>query len=232
MKKICFLFVLLFSMQLSLEAQHTVSRNFRHEVLLETAMGDIRLQLYNETPLHRDNFLKLVKKKKLDGELFHRVIRDFMIQSGDPYSKKAKSGEMLGEHQDGKDFSAEILYPHFYHKRGALAAARQPDDVNPKHKSSGSQFYIVWGHQWSASQLDAYEKKRDSISSDSTFRFTPEIRKTYEEVGGTPFLDGQYTVFGEVVDGLDVVDKIQQVETDKNDRPVADIRIVRAFVEK
>lgn len=232
MKKICFLFVLLFSMQLSLEAQHTVSRNFRHEVLLETTMGDIRLQLYNETPLHRDNFLKLVKKKKLDGELFHRVIRNFMIQSGDPYSKKAKSGEMLGEHQDGKDFSAEILYPHFYHKRGALAAARQPDDVNPKHKSSGSQFYIVWGHQWSASQLDAYEKKRDSISSDSTFRFIPEIRKTYEEVGGTPFLDGQYTVFGEVVDGLDVVDKIQQVETDKNDRPVADIRIVRAFVEK
>ena len=232
MRKICFLFVLLFMVQQLLKAQQTMNTPPRHEVLLETTMGNIRLQLYNETPLHRDNFLKLVKAKKFDGELFHRVIKDFMIQSGDPYSKKAKSGEMLGEHQDGKDFTAEILFPLFYHKRGALAAARQPDNINPKRKSSGSQFYIVWGHKWSDSQLNSYEKKRDSLSNDTAFKFTPEMRKTYKQIGGTPFLDGQYTVFGEVVDGLDVVDHIQQAETDKNDRPVSDIRIIRATIEK
>ena len=232
MRKICFLFVLLLMVQQLLKAQQPLNTVPRHEVLLETTMGNIRLQLYNETPLHRDNFLKLVKAKKFDGELFHRVIKDFMIQSGDPYSKKAKSGEMLGEHQDGKDFTAEILFPLFYHKRGALAAARQPDNINPKRKSSGSQFYIVWGHKWSDSQLNSYEKKRDSLSNDTAFKFTPEMRKTYKQIGGTPFLDGQYTVFGEVVDGLDVVDHIQQAETDKNDRPVSDIRIIRATIEK
>lgn len=203
----------------------------RTEVLLQTSMGNVRIQLYNETPKHRDNFLKIVNTKQMDGMLFHRVVKDFMIQTGDPDSKKAKPGQVLGNHQIGKDFPAEIIYPQFFHKRGALAAARQPDNENPDKKSSGSQFYIVWGKKFSEHQLNFYQSVIDTVTNFKV-KFTPEIRKVYQEVGGTPFLDGQYTVFGEVTEGLEVIDRIQQVEVDAWSRPKEDVKIIKAYVVK
>lgn len=203
----------------------------RTEVLLQTSMGNIRIQLYNETPKHRDNFLKIVNSKQMDGMLFHRVVKDFMIQTGDPDSRKAKPGQVLGNHQIGKDFPAEIIYPQFFHKRGALAAARQPDNENPDKKSSGSQFYIVWGKKFSEHQLNFYQSVIDTVTNFKV-KFTPEIRKVYQEVGGTPFLDGQYTVFGEVTEGLEVIDRIQQVEVDAWSRPKEDVKIIKAYVVK
>ena len=203
----------------------------RTEVLLQTSMGNVRIQLYNETPKHRDNFLKIVNSKQMDGMLFHRVVKDFMIQTGDPDSRKAKPGQVLGNHQIGKDFPAEIIYPQFFHKRGALAAARQPDNENPDKKSSGSQFYIVWGKKFSEHQLNFYQSVIDTVTNFKV-KFTPEIRKVYQEVGGTPFLDGQYTVFGEVTEGLEVIDRIQQVEVDAWSRPKEDVKIIKAYVVK
>ncbi|OYP53373.1 peptidylprolyl isomerase [Segatella bryantii] len=203
----------------------------RTEVLLQTSMGNVRIQLYNETPKHRDNFLKIVNSKQMDGMLFHRVVKDFMIQTGDPDSRKAKPGQVLGNHQIGKDFPAEIIYPQFFHKRGALAAARQPDKENPDKKSSGSQFYIVWGKKFSEHQLNFYQSVIDTVTNFKV-KFTPEIRKVYQEVGGTPFLDGQYTVFGEVTEGLEVIDRIQQVEVDAWSRPKEDVKIIKAYVVK
>lgn len=203
----------------------------RTEVLLQTSMGNVRIQLYNETPKHRDNFLKIVNTKQMDGMLFHRVVKDFMIQTGDPDSRKAKPGQVLGNHQIGKDFPAEIIYPQFFHKRGALAAARQPDNENPDKKSSGSQFYIVWGKKFSEHQLNFYQSVIDTVTNFKV-KFTPEIRKVYQEVGDTPFLDGQYTVFGEVTEGLEVIDRIQQVEVDAWSRPKEDVKIIKAYVVK
>ncbi len=203
----------------------------RTEVLLQTSMGNVRIQLYNETPKHRDNFLKIINSKQMDGMLFHRVVKDFMIQTGDPDSRKAKPGQVLGNHQIGKDFPAEIIYPQFFHKRGALAAARQPDNENPDKKSSGSQFYIVWGKKFSEHQLNFYQSVIDTVTNFKV-KFTPEIRKVYQEVGGTPFLDGQYTVFGEVTEGLEVIDRIQQVEVDAWSRPKEDVKIIKAYVVK
>ena len=203
----------------------------RTEVLLQTSMGNVRIQLYNETPKHRDNFLKIVNSKQMDGMLFHRVVKDFMIQTGDPDSRKAKPGQVLGNHQIGKDFPAEIIYPQFFLKRGALAAARQPDNENPDKKSSGSQFYIVWGKKFSEHQLNFYQSVIDTVTNFKV-KFTPEIRKVYQEVGGTPFLDGQYTVFGEVTEGLEVIDRIQQVEVDAWSRPKEDVKIIKAYVVK
>jgi peptidyl-prolyl cis-trans isomerase B (cyclophilin B) len=203
----------------------------RTEVLLQTSMGNVRIQLYNETPKHRDNFLKIVNSKQMDGMLFHRVVKDFMIQTGDPDSRKAKPGQVLGNHQIGKDFPAEIIYPQFFHKRGALAAARQPDNENPDKKSSGSQFYIVWGKKFSEHQLNFYQSVIDTVTNFKV-KFTPKIRKVYQEVGGTPFLDGQYTVFGEVTEGLEVIDRIQQVEVDAWSRPKEDVKIIKAYVVK
>ena len=226
MKKVILAFGLLL-VQLSVYSQSMK----RTEVLLQTSMGNVRIQLYNETPKHRDNFLKIVNSKQMDGMLFHRVVKDFMIQTGDPDSRKAKPGQVLGNHQIGKDFPAEIIYPQFFHKRGALAAARQPDNENPDKKSSGSQFYIVWGKKFSEHQLNFYQSVIDTVTNFKV-KFTPEIRKVYQEVGGTPFLDGQYTVFGEVTEGLEVIDRIQQVEVDAWSRPKEDVKIIKAYVVK
>lgn len=202
----------------------------RPEVLIKTTMGDIRVQLYNETPLHRDNFLKLIRDHQFyDSLLFHRVIPDFMIQAGDPYSKNAKKGELLGDHSLDYNIPAEIRLPQIYHKRGALAAAREPDDVNPNHESSSSQFYIVYGKKQTDAALAKQQHRLDSIFNDS-IKMTPEMIEQYKTVGGTPHLDGGYTVFGEVVDGMDVVDKIQRVARDENDRPVGDVRIIKATI--
>lgn len=244
------------------------------QILFKTTMGDIRVKLYNETAAHRDNFVKLVGEHYFDSVLFHRVIRDFMVQAGDPDSKGAPKGARLGAGGPDYTIPAEFVYPRYFHKRGALSAARQADQVNPERRSSGSQFYIVTGKKYSANELRGMERqllqqerqsvfnslcmeKRDliirmqqeqdndglrklqdelNLKMDSIiaarggFRFTDEQIDVYCKEGGTPFLDNQYTVFGEVVEGMDVVDSIQKVRTDSSDRPVDDVMIISAEI--
>ena len=200
-------------------------------VVMETTMGTIELKLYEETPLHRDNFIKLVKENAFDSLLFHRVIQDFMIQGGDPDSKHAAPGVLLGEGDRPYTLPAEFrLEQGIYHRRGVIASAREGDDVNPEQRSSAMQFYIVWGKIFDDEGLDKVQERLDQRTNGSV-RLTPEMRKVYKTVGGTPHLDGQYTVWGEVVDGLDVVDAIQRVPTDDNDRPLEDVRILRTYVK-
>lgn len=240
---------------------------------LETTMGPIKIKLYDDTPQHRDNFVKLVKEGFYDGVLFHRVINDFMVQTGDPDSKEAQPGQMLGGGDPGYTLPAEIIYPKHYHKYGALAAARTGDNVNPERRSSSSQFYIVTGRKASQMELDRmaeravvgerqelfrklFEQNKDSIKAmgdrgdreammelrqqmiDSVEKSVParplpqEMAQDYLTLGGTPHLDNQYTVFGEVVSGMETVEKIQKEETDGNDRPKEDVRIIKATIEK
>lgn len=245
-------------------------------IKIHTTLGDITVRLYDETPKHRDNFLKLVKEGFFDGTLFHRVIKDFMIQGGDPESKGAPKGKSLGTGDTGYTIPAEFVYPKYFHKRGALSAARLGDEVNPNRESSGCQFYIVWGKVYKPQELKQMERQlemqqeqtifntlakeyRDEIMSlrrnrdrvglqqlqdklvEETQRkskemgkptFTEEQVKAYTTIGGTPFLDNQYTVFGEVVDGLDVVEKIQNVETARDDRPKDDVTMTMTVVEE
>ena len=244
-------------------------------VLIETSLGNIKVKLYNDTPLHRDNFVKLVKEGFYNDLLFHRVIKNFMIQGGDPESKNAPAGKQLGVGGPGYTIPAEIQYPARFHKRGVLSAARQGDEVNPDKNSSGSQFYIVWGDVYSDGKLDALEKQLTQMQEQKIFNIlavqhrseimklrknrdqeglytlqeelikqtqakmmeqgpvmlTSEQRETYKTIGGTPHLDGDYTVFGEVIEGLDVVDKIQNVNTGKADRPVQDVSMKMKIIE-
>lgn len=243
------------------------------KIELKTSLGDIIIGLYKETPKHHDNFVKLVKEGYYDGVLFHRVINQFMIQTGDGDSKTAKPGQMLGTGDPGYTVEAEFVYPKFFHKRGALAAARTADQVNPERRSSGSQFYIVTGKKYNEQQLMQMEHQMDMMNKQNIFQakaaayrdelkklmmakdtaavealrqqliaeteaeaaknpvgFTPEQREAYSTVGGTPHLDNQYTVFGEVLEGMDVVAKIEGVATDRNDRPNEDIKIISAKV--
>lgn len=193
-------------------------------VELKTSLGDIKVELFNDMPRHRDNFLKLVNDGVYDGVLFHRVINDFMVQTGDPKSKSASPGQPLGDGDLGYTIEAEIDYPRHYHKYGALAAARQGDAVNPEKRSSASQFYIVTGHKFSIPQIEAMMRRNPA-------KVMPQnVVDDYVNLGGTPHLDGGYTVFGQVVDGMDVVEKIQKAETDPYDRPREDIRIISAKV--
>lgn len=203
----------------------------RREVELVTDSGTIRIALYNETPLHRDNFLKHVQNGDYNGVLFHRVIKNFMVQAGDLASKTAKVGQMLGDTPEAYSIPAEICFPKLYHKRGALAAAREGDNVNPERASSSTQFYIVWGQKFSDQQLEWAQSRIDKYT-DGKAKLTPELCETYKTLGGTPHLDGSYTVFGEVLEGLEIVEKIQYAATDDNDRPINDIRIVTAKVIK
>lgn len=239
------------------------------KVEIKTTLGDIVVALYDETPLHRDNFLKLVKEHYYDSVLFHRVIKDFMIQTGDGTSKHAGPDAMLGSGDMGYTIPAEFVYPKYFHKRGALAAARTGDQVNPQRASSGSQFYIVTGKVYDQPTLDTMQERMVNMKKNDIFRslaeknrdkiialqqakdeaglraleqqlvaemeaeyaqhptsLTAEQIQAYTTVGGTPHLDGQYTVFGEVLEGMDVVDKIQNVETGRADRPKTDIRIL------
>lgn len=203
----------------------------RHEVLLETSKGNIKVVLYNETPLHRDNFLKLVRSGFYDGLLFHRVIDKFMIQTGDSASRHAKPGELLGDSPEGYTVPAEIRFPQLYHKRGVLGAAREGDDVNPERASSASQFYIVYGNRFTDEWLDKVQQRLDENTKGKVV-LPGYLREIYKKQGGTPHLDGQYTVFGEVLEGIDVVRDIEWVETDANDRPVEDVKIIKATVIK
>ncbi len=180
--------------------------------VIETDFGTMKVLLYNSTPKHRDNFIKLAEEGYFDDLLFHRVIPNFMIQGGDPDSKNAQPGQILGMGGPGYLIDPEIGAPH---KRGALAAAQAP---NPDKKSSGSQFYIVHGQTWDDQVLNNIERQNN-------ITFSPEDRQMYKEIGGSPFLDGNYTVFGEIVEGMDVVDKIAAQNTGPNDRPVQDIRM-------
>ncbi|MDP2422967.1 MAG: peptidylprolyl isomerase [Bacteroidales bacterium] len=183
-------------------------------VLIQTDMGDITLKLYNETPLHRNNFVKLVKDGYYNGSIFHRIIKEFMIQGG---------GGATGSQDPGYTIPAEFIQKH-YHKKGALAAARMGDQVNPKKESSGSQFYIVHGRIFPAEQLTALGQRSGKT-------FTEEQIEVYSTIGGSPHLDGDYTVFGEVVSGLDVIDRIAAVPTGQADRPVTEIKMKMKILE-
>lgn len=192
-------------------------------VRIETTLGNIVVRLYDATPVHRDNFTKLVREGYYDGTLFHRVIKDFMIQGGNPRSKGSAADMPLGE--GSPDYTLE---PEFrkglFHKRGALAAAREGDKTNPERRSSGSQFYIVWGRTFSPRQMEYLADKMRAESPEDG-GWTEEQQRTYATVGGSPHLDGKYTVFGEVEEGLDVVEKIQNAPTGPNDRPLEDIEV-------
>lgn len=193
------------------------------KVLISTSFGDIKIRLYDETPQHRDNFIKLVSEGYYDGTLFHRVINQFMIQGGDPDSKGAKSDAILGNGGPGYTIPAEFV-SKYIHKKGVIAAAREGDNVNPSKASSGSQFYIVQGKKFTDAELDI-------IASRTGHAFTKEERDVYKTIGGAPHLDGNYTVFGEVYEGLDVVDKIAAVKTGYADRPVEDIKMTVKIIE-
>lgn len=239
------------------------------KVEVETTLGTFTVLLYGDTPRHRDNFLKLVREGYYNGTLFHRVINEFMVQAGDPDSRTAKPGQQLGAGGPDYKIDAEIVYPKHFHKRGALAAARQGDQVNPARQSSGSQFYVVTGKKLGEGEIAGMEQymqqarrqeifngkvqehraeimqmqqtadhdglkalqqrliaETDSEAAANPARLTPEQRAAYTTEGGTPHLDGQYTVFGEVVSGMDVIDKIEKVPTGAGDRPREDVRII------
>ena len=241
------------------------------KVLIQTTEGDVTVKLYNETPLHRNNFIKLVESNVYDSVLFHRVISEFMIQGGDPNSKKAQPDVMLGNGDVGYKIPAEFKIPELFHKKGALAAAREGDNVNPEKASSGCQFYIVVGKTFTDKDLDLMQLNRkqkirsqylqkmmdekqnqaetyknvqdfdklkalkdsimtiveEKLKSDSSYIFTPAQREVYKTTGGTPHLDGNYTVFGEIISGMEVVEKISKVKTNSADRPLENIRILK-----
>ena len=191
-------------------------------VIISTSLGDIKVKLYNETPYHRDNFLKLAKEAYYDNTLFHRVIKGFMIQGGDPDSKNATPEQSLGMGGPGYTLPAEIN-PNLFHKKGALSAARTGDQMNPQRRSSGSQFYVVQGKTYTDEELKQMEARG--------FVFSDAQKTAYKTIGGTPFLDAQYTVFGEVVEGLDVLDKIAATETKPGDRSAKDVKMTVKIVE-
>ena len=201
----------------------------RAEVEFQTTEGNIRIALFNETPQHRDNFMKLVRMEFYDSLLFHRVIKDFMIQGGDLHSKHAEPGKFLGEGELDYTIEPEFRLPQIYHRRGVIASARESDRVNPERRSGAAQFYIVWGKVFDDKRLAKVQERLDSATNGQV-KLTPEMIETYKTVGGTPHLDGQYTVFGEVTQGLDIVERIIQVETDKNDRPLKDVRILKVKI--
>lgn len=193
-------------------------------IKMETTQGVITIKLYNETPLHRDNFLKMVKSHAYDSLLFHRVINHFMIQGGDPNSKNAKPNEMLGngEIPNIGRIPAEIKTNLYIHKKGVLAAAR---DNNPEKASSNCQFYIVQGRKYTQAEITM-------LSQRNGIKYTQAQIDAYLNQGGTPHLDGGYTVYGEVVEGLDVLDKIEEVKTAPSDRPIEDVRIIKCSIYK
>lgn len=192
-------------------------------VLISTSFGDMKAVLYDETPLHRDNFIKLVKEGFYNGTLFHRVIDGFMIQGGDPDSKTAKPNQMLGQGGPGYTIPAEFKQ-ELIHKKGALAAARMGDNVNPQKASSGSQFYIAQGKRYTSEELNMLQARMGK-------QFNQTQKDAYTNEGGVPFLDYEYTVFGQVIEGLEVIDKIAKVQKDRYDRPIEDVKMTISIVE-
>jgi cyclophilin family peptidyl-prolyl cis-trans isomerase len=191
-------------------------------IKIETSMGDMVIKLYNETPLHRDNMIKLIQENFFDNQLFHRVIKDFMVQGGDPHSIGAAKGERLGNGGPGYTIPAEF-HPQLIHKKGALAAARQGDAANPEKASAGSQFYLVQGKVLSQQEINSFAQAGTP--------FTQESLEVYTTMGGTPHLDGSYTVFGEIVVGLEILDRIAATQTDTYDRPIEDVIYSISLVE-
>ena len=282
MKKLSNIYFLLLLFAIPLFASDTKGKNYLNEkeikmetkILLETSLGNVTVKLYDGTPKHRDNFIKLVNDGFYEGVLFHRIIAGFMVQTGDPDSKNAAPNQHLGAGNVGYTLPAEFVYPQYYHKKGALAAARTSDAVNPQKESSGSQFYIVTGKISSNAELDQMEASKSNgfgqaifqrkvnenreliqqlqaandeqglrdlqtrliqeveaeLTSAAPFKFTSEQRQDYTTIGGTPFLDNEYTVFGEVVEGLNIVDSISVVKTASGDRPVEDVKILKASI--
>jgi peptidyl-prolyl cis-trans isomerase B (cyclophilin B) len=200
--------------------QNTAEKRLRVE--MKSTAGTLVVELFNETPQHRDNFIKLVKEGAYDSLLFHRVIPAFMVQGGDPESKRAEQGAALGNGGPGYTLKAEIV-PGLIHRRGALAAARQPDPVNPERDSNGSQFYIVHGKTFQPRELDLLAQRSARMGTPVTY--TPEQQAIYASEGGAPHLDGAYTVFGQLVEGFEVLDAIAALPCDERDRPLSDIRI-------
>lgn len=285
MKQVCLILAVIFltsAAQLNAQSKKGQKtdpvKELKQKVKIQTEYGDIVILLYDKTPLHRDNFIKLVNDSFFDGTLFHRVIQDFMIQGGDPDSKNAQPGAVLGDGGPGYTIKAEII-PEYYNKRGALCAARMPDNVNPLKESSGSQFYIVQGKIFNLNELknieikinqskkaviingiianppkelkgfvdstkatntnEAYNILIDSIDTyvekevtkQGRFAFTEEQKKAYTTSGGAPHLDGGYTVFGEVLEGMDVVEKISLLKKDQNDRPLTDVKMTITLIK-
>lgn len=210
-------------------------KKIKADVVIITSYGNIFVDLFDETPGHRDNFLKLAKEGFYDGTTFHRIISDFMIQGGDPYSKDPEKKNMAGQGGPGYTQPAEIV-EGLIHKRGVLAAARLSDQVNPKRESSGSQFYIVDGKPFTDAQLDQVEKTIQKSTKNDDFKYTEENRTAYKELGGSPWLDMQYTIFGEVIHGDEVIDAIAGVEKGAQDRPkvdlTMDIKVVKKWNDK
>ncbi len=242
-------------------------------VKITTTEGIFVVKLYKETPQHRDNFVKLIEQGYYDGLLFHKVMKDFLIQTGDPNSRDAGQNRLLGSGGPGYTIPAEIHYPQFFHRKGVLAAARLSDADNPNKKSNGSQFYVVLGKKYTDVELDSIEREdynrqmekvwqriialhknkiaavqgdkqklaavqdtlivlaEEEIDLKQLFHFTPEQRKAYTTVGGIPFMDNEYTIFGEVTDGLEVLEKISEQPANHNDRPIKDIRILKAEIK-
>ncbi len=268
MKNLFFLVLLFFSIS-------TFGAKKYRLVEIETNVGTFKVKLYTNTPKHSEQFLALAKKEHYNGVLFHRIIENFMIQGGASDSKGALAGKMLGDSDLGYTIESEFL-PENCHIKGALAAARQGDGVNPEKRSSAEQFYIVQGETYTDTQLDQIEKQKlavaknklgeqlyksykqehmnyvqrgqkvkidslvnlinqkieEKFTSSNPYKFTPEVRELYKSVGGTPFLDGDYTVFGEIVEGMDILEKIAKVQTDKNDRPLEDIIILSTKLKR
>lgn len=217
MKNILLLLTLLFfSGQINTNCQNILHDSLTR-VMIETDSGSIIIELFNDTPLHRDNFIKLTEEGYFDGQIFHRLIKNFMIQGGDPASRNASKGELLGQGGPGYTIPAEFRADHF-HQKGALAAARKGDDLNPLKASSGSQFYIVEGNVFTRPQLDYMVQKGMHDT------FTNEQIAAYTTLGGSPHLDGSYTVFGQVVSGFDVLEKLMNSPVDEYDRPINDIK--------
>jgi len=217
MRKIFYVAILFSIVSCSVSKKASVKETSQKKVMITTDYGTMVLKLYNKTPLHRDNFIKLVKQHFFDSLLFHRVIKGFMIQGGDPESKHAKQGQLLGEGSLKYTLPAEFD-TSLFHKKGALAAARESDADNPQKRSSATQFYIVEGKTYTNEEMDRMEEKLH-------IKIPKNHREVYRTIGGDPFLDMNYTVFGEVINGFDVIDKIGSALVDENNRPLKNIRM-------
>ena len=222
------LFITLVALTMAISLLSAKTKDKSTLVKIYTTEGNITVKLYDDTPLHKENFLQLVRGDTYKGLLFHRVIKNFMIQGGDPESKDAPLSKQLGGGDLGYTIPAEIKFPEHYHKYGALAAARTGDNVNPEKRSSASQFYIVTGKQISEDELQGMEKSiTQRLALKEPFKYSNEQRVIYKTFGGTPHLDGTYTVFGEVIKGFDVLERIQNYETNTSDRPKEDVKILK-----